>query len=122
MRASGEKGSPRRRKTGWTLLGLYAVPVAGNLNVVCSVWASLSGLAPGSYVRPMGLALWITAVGLGTAVLGLAAGSLAIGFHRRNPVVVLSGVACILGSFAAWWVGPHFMDWYAGDRGLTFYK
>lgn len=119
MKSSAEK-SGRRRKTGWTLFGLTAIPIAGNLNVVCSVWASLNGLAPGSYVRPMGLALWITVVGLGTAVLGLAAGSLAIGFHRRNPVVIVSGLACILGSFAPWWVGAHFMDWYADYRGLTF--
>jgi len=122
MRTSAGKGDRPRRKTGWTLFGLYAIPVAGNLNVVCSVWASLIGLAPGSYIRPMGLAMWIAAVGLGTAVLGLAAGSLAIGFHRRNPVVVLSGLACILGSFAPWWLGPHFMDWYAEHRGLTFSK
>jgi hypothetical protein len=100
------------------LLWLYGIPMAGNLNVVLSVWSTLHSVPSGTSIRPMGLALWIGVVGIGTAICGIGLGGVTVVVRRKVPLLLLSGLASALLSLTPFWTGIVFFRWFAAYRGL----
>src|SRR5476651_94425 len=78
------------------LVWLYGIPLAGNLNVIASVYGTLESVPSGTLIRPMGLALWIGVVGIGTAICGVSLGGLTVVLWRRVPLLLLSGFVSAL--------------------------
>jgi len=86
--------------------------------VQCSVYTTLHSVPPGTSIRPMGLALWLGLVSLGTAVCGVDLGGLTVVVWRKVPLLLLSGIAAALLSLTPFWVGTSFFRWFAAFRGL----
>ncbi|HUR38759.1 MAG TPA: hypothetical protein VM222_04675 [Planctomycetota bacterium] len=100
------------------LLWLWGIPLVGNFNVLCSVYTTLHSVPPGTSVRPMGLALWLGLVSVGTAVCGVGLGGLTAFLWRKVPLLLLSGCASAALSLTPFWVGTSFFRWFAATRGL----
>jgi hypothetical protein len=66
----------------------------------------------------MGLALWLGIVSIATAACGMVLGGITIVLRRKDPLLVLNGLASAALSLTPLWVGTVFFRWFAAFRGL----
>jgi hypothetical protein len=72
------------------------IPVAGNLQAITTVVYALWSLPPGTNIRPMGLAMWIILVGIGTPIVGISVAIVTPFLRRTRPLILWSAFFCAL--------------------------
>ena len=105
------------------LLWLYGIPLAGNLNVVLSITASLWHYSRGDTVdkEPL-LRIWLVFTIVGTIIASWILGIVAIVKWRKIPLLLWNGVATMALSLSPGWVAGLYYVWFMELRGLEWFK
>jgi hypothetical protein len=99
---------------------VLGIPLAGNINIVSSVYTFLRLSPPGAHIRTdMIVESYVGVVAFMTALLGLPLGIVTAVRWRSERVLLISGIAASVLSLTPFLAGTAFLRWYASFRGLV---